>query len=165
RGGRWGRRGWGARVGVRAGLQVALTRRAAAGSPSPELAGAQDTARHVESLVLHACAVRPTTYGEVVTALAAGYGDDRWREHWQGGPIGYRQREFEIAPEPGTRRHAEPVATHHAIAYNRSVAGGGKAEDTFLVDDDGLVPVTASGTWPTVHVAGRARPAILEVDG
>ncbi len=117
-------------------------------------------------MVLHACTIRPTTYGDVLQALAAGYGDERWREHWQGGPIGYRQREFEIAPEPAdTRWHREPVATHHAIAFNPSVAGGGKAEDTFLLGEDGLVPVTASDDWPTVFVAGRARPAILEVDG
>jgi Xaa-Pro aminopeptidase len=153
-------------VAMRDGLHVALTRHASAGPPSPELAGAQATARRIESIVLHACTVRPSTYGDVLQALATGYGDDRWREHWQGGPIGYRQREFEIAPEPAdTPWHAEPVATHHAIAFNPSVAGGGKAEDTFLIGDDGLVPVTAGEGWPTVLVAGRARPAILEVDG
>jgi Xaa-Pro aminopeptidase len=153
-------------VGMREGLHVALTRHATAGPPSAELATAQATARRIESLVLHACTVRPATYGDVLQALGAAYRDERWREHWQGGPIGYRQREFEIAPEPAdTRWHAEPVATHHAIAFNPSVAGGGKAEDTFLVGDDGLEPVTASDDWPTMHIAGRARPAILEVGG
>ena len=153
-------------VGMRNGLHVALTRHACAGSPSPELAAAQAATRRIEAMVLHACTERPATYGDVMRALAAGYGDDRWREHWQGGPIGYRQREFEIAPEPAdTRWHREPVAPHHAVAFNPSVAGGGKSEDTFLLGDAGLIPVTTGGAWPTVHVAGRARPAILEVDG
>ena len=116
--------------------------------------------------LISACAEVGPTYGDVLDRLAAAYGDGRWREHWQGGPIGYRQREFEIAPAPpATRWHAEPVAPHHAIAFNPSVAGGGKAEDTFLLGAGELVPVTASGAWPTVHVGGRARPAILEVGG
>ena len=114
-------------VGMRNGLHVALTRHACAGPPSPELAAAQAATRRIEAMVLHACTMRPATYGDVLRALAAGYGDDRWREHWQGGPIGYRQREFEIAPEPAdTRWHREPVAPHHAVAFNPSVAGGGK---------------------------------------
>jgi len=65
---------------LRDGLHVALTRHACAGPPTAELATAQATARRIESMVLHACTIRPTTYGDVLQALAAGYGDERWRE-------------------------------------------------------------------------------------
>ena len=99
-------------------------------------------------------------------ALAAGYGDDRWREHWQGGPIGYRQREFEIAPAPAdTRWHREPVAPHHAVAFNPSVAGGGKSEDTFLLGDGGSSPSRpAAAGRPCTSPAARA-PQSWRLDG
>ena len=46
-----------------------------------------------------------TTYGDVLQvcdrAYAAAGHPQAWREHYQGGPIGYRQREFEIAPLAG----------------------------------------------------------------
>ncbi len=151
-------------VGMRHGLHVALTRHVSAGAPGTTLAAAQAEALQIESAVLDACSGAGATYGDVLACLAAAYRDARWQEHWQGGPIGYRQREFEIAPAPpATRWHREPVAPHHAIAWNPSVAGGGKAEDTFLVTGGRLQPVTASTDWPAVEVGGRTRPAILEI--
>lgn len=151
-------------VGMRDGLHVALTRHACAGTPAPTLAASHAEALRVEAAVLDAMCEPGITYGGVLDRLAAAYGDDRWAEHWQGGPIGYRQREFEIAPAPpATRWHDEPVAEHHAVAWNPSTAGGGKVEDTFVVGDGRLHPVTAGTTWPVVEVAGRMRPAILEV--
>ena len=128
-------------VGMRHGLHVALTRHASAGRPGGALAVSHAEALQIEAAVLDACCETGLTYGDVLARLAAAYGDGRWQEHWQGGPIGYRQREFEIAPAPpATRWHPEPVAPHHAIAFNPSVAGGGKAEDTFLVGDGRLEP-------------------------
>ncbi len=151
-------------VGMRHGLHVALTRHVSAGPPGGTLAITQAETLHIEMAVLDACCETGLTYGDVLDRLAAAYGDGRWQEHWQGGPIGYRQREFEIAPAPPvTRWHTEPLAPHHAIAFNPSVAGGGKAEDTFLVADGSLVAVTESTDWPVVEVGGRTRPAILEI--
>ncbi|MDX6376250.1 MAG: hypothetical protein QOE98_553 [Gaiellaceae bacterium] len=151
-------------VGMRHGLHVALTRHASAGAPGTTLRASRAEALRLEAAVLDACCVAGATYGDVLARLAAAYGDGRWKEHWQGGPIGYRQREFEIAPAPPEFRwHREPVAPHHAIAFNPSVAGGGKAEDTFLVGAGHLQPVTASADWPVVEVGGRSRPAILEI--
>ena len=73
------------------------------------LATTQAEALQIEAAVLDACCETGLTYGDVLARLAAAYGDGRWQEHWQGGPIGYRQREFEIAPAPpATRWHTEP---------------------------------------------------------
>ncbi len=117
-------------VAMRNGLHVALTRYAPAG----ELPAGVAEAKRIESAVLAATAAPGQTYGGVLAALAVAYGDDRWRDHWQGGPIGYRQREFEIAPAPPeTRWHREALRPGHAVAWNPSVAGGGKVEDTYLV--------------------------------
>ena len=83
--------------------------------------------------------------------------------------MGYRQREFEIAPgQVDSPWWFRPVAVGDAVAYNPSLAGGGKIEDTFLVTDDGPELLTTTNDWPTTASAlssGRVipRPAILQI--
>jgi antitoxin VapB len=89
---------------------------------------------------------------------------DAWHEHYQGGPIGYRQREFEIAPaQRESRWFSQRIESGHAVAWNPSVTGGGKAEDTFLVEDDGLRCLTETGEWPQVEVRGGARTGVMDI--
>ena len=53
--------------------------------------------------------------------------------HYQGGPIGYGQREFEIAPaRQPARWWGEQIAADIAVAWNPSLPGGAKDEDTYL---------------------------------
>ena len=157
-------------VGQRDGLHVALTRFAAAGEPTPALEAIHERVRALEALVLEA--IRPgTTYGAIAEALAAGYAGvghaEGWRDHYQGGPVGYRQREFELAPgQVDDPWWARLVATGDAVAYNPSLSGGGKIEDTFLITPDGPELLTTSEEWPTIAstlTSGRVipRPAIL----
>lgn len=150
-------------VGEREGLHVALTRFASAGPASPSWRAAVLAARSVEAEML--AASRPgASYGDVLRACAAGYDDigaaGAWAEHYQGGPIGYRQREFELAPpQSDSRWFAQPLAEGHALAWNPSVSGGGKCEDTYLVTDGGLRRLTDSGRWPLE----ADMPAILDI--
>jgi Xaa-Pro aminopeptidase len=157
-------------VARRAGLHVAATRFAAAAPPGPAYAALRRRVLAVEDAVLSAC--RPgATYGTALAALAAGYGrvgaPGGWAGHYQGGPIGFAQREFEIAPDQASSRwYREPVAAGHAIAWNPSLPGGAKAEDTYLVTSDGqLRPVTRALGWPSEPEDERQppRPAVLEV--
>jgi len=155
-------------VAERGGLHAATTRFASAGALSPTVATAQRTALEIEAAILGAC--QPgTTYGEVLQAMDAAYaasGHDRaWRDHYQGGPVGYRQREFELVPmQTSSRWYSTPLEDGHAVAWNPSVAGGGKAEDTFQLAAGTLSSVTGTGAdWPIVEIAGRARPAVLDV--
>jgi antitoxin VapB len=156
-------------VGARDGLHVALTRFAAAGPVAPALAASYRSAQVVEARMLAAC--RPgATFGDVLDAGRAGYAEvgepEAWRDHYQGGPVGYRQREWEIAPDQRESRwFAAPVEAGHAVAFNPSVAGGGKAEDTFLVGADGLECLTDTGSWPLTSPAPGlpARPQILDL--
>jgi antitoxin VapB len=156
-------------VGSRGGLHVALTRFAAAGPVAPALAASYRAAQAVEARMLAAC--RPgATFGDVFDAGLAGYAaagePDAWRDHYQGGPVGYRQREWEIAPDQrASRWFGTPVLAGHAVAFNPSVAGGGKAEDTFLVADGGLECLTDTGAWPVAPPAPGLppRPQILDL--
>ena len=96
----------------------------------------------------------------------AGYPED-WRDHTQGGPIGYGPREFIAYPReskvsiPDARVHE-----HQAYAWNPTLVGA-KSEDTFLVTADGFEPVSNSDRWPLLSVDSAAgpieRPAILEL--
>jgi Xaa-Pro aminopeptidase len=158
-------------VGQRDGLHVALTRFAASGRPGPATEAAHERVRAVEAHVLDAA--RPgTTYGAITEALAVGYDSvgqvGAWRDHYQGGPVGYRQREFEIAPGQVDRPWwSRRVVVGDAIAYNPSLAGGGKIEDTFLVAREGPELLTTTDEWPTIGstlAGGRVipRPAILQ---
>ncbi len=157
-------------VARRAGLHVALTRFAAAAPVDAEFAALRGRALEVEDAVLTAC--RPgSSYGAVLDALARGYAavgaEYGWKGHYQGGPVGFAQREFEIAPgQTGSRWHRQPVAAGHAVAWNPSLPGGAKAEDTYLVVADGqLHRVTDAPGWPVEEgdVRRPPRPAVLEV--
>jgi len=156
-------------VARRDGLHAAATRFACAGPP-PAAAGAlRDRVLGIEGRVLAASAAPGATYGDALAALDHAYrqagAPGAWAGHYQGGPIGFAQREFEIAPgQPGSRWPAQPIAAGHALAWNPSLPGGAKAEDTYLVTGTGLERVTSAPGWPVL--AGDelrpARPAVLE---
>jgi antitoxin VapB len=151
-------------VAERHGLHAAATRFASAGRLTDSVRAARRAAAAVERAVLDASKAGET-YGDVLTVLADGYvaagHPGAWREHYQGGPIGYRQREFEIVPsQVQSRWFGVPISAGTAVAWNPSVAGGGKCEDTHLVEEDGLRRLTRSEDWP---VEEDGRPAVLDV--
>jgi Xaa-Pro aminopeptidase len=151
-------------VAERAGLHAAVTRFACADGLSAGVRAARDAALFVEAATLAAC-VPEATYGDVVRTLARAYAaaghEGAWEEHYQGGPVGYRQREFELVPtQTDSRWFSVTLAEGHALAWNPSVGGGGKAEDTYLVEHRGLRRLTDTGTWP---LRDDGRPTVLDV--
>jgi Xaa-Pro aminopeptidase len=150
-------------VAERAGLHAAATRFACVDGLPDDVRASRRAARAVEAEMLEASAAHPT-YGELMRTCerayaAAGY-PGAWREHYQGGPIGYRQREFELTPtQTESRWYGTAVAQGHVLAWNPSVAGGGKSEDTYAVEPEGLRRLTDSGRWPLEG----GRPAVLDI--
>jgi len=141
-------------VARRGGLHAAATRFASAGPPPAEFAALRARVLRIERDTLVAC-VPPNRYGDVLTVLDQAYAREGapggWAGHYQGGPIGYAQREFEIAPsQQDSRWYATPVTAGQAVAWNPSLPGGAKAEDTYLVSSAGLERITAvpDGTAP-----------------
>jgi antitoxin VapB len=155
-------------VARRHGLHVALTRYAAA-AETHELDSQLATVRQVHRQALDAA--RPgKTFGQLYAALDAGYREaghtDAWQGHYQGGPIGYGQREFEIAPcQIDSPWWSVPIAAGTALAINPSLPGGAKDEDTFLVTDTGLELITTTNNWPAADDISPWRPAILQFGG
>jgi Xaa-Pro dipeptidase len=157
-------------VARRAGLHVALTRFAAAGPVEPGYAALRRKVLAIDDAVL-ASSIQGATYGTVLESLARAYAangaEGGWMGHYQGGPIGFAQREFEIAPgQTGSRWYRERVAAGHAIAWNPSLPGGAKSEDTYLLAADGsLGLITGAAGWPSeISEGGNSHPAVLEVE-
>lgn len=149
-------------TGVRGGLNVACSRSASAGEPEPELKARHAAACAVETALI--AATRPGATWE--RALAAGqdaYADagypGEWREHVQGGPIGYLSQEFDVVP--GAAAAAAVITAGTAYSWNPTVRGA-KSEDTFIVaaGAPGATPVSSTPDWPATR---EGRPEILPV--
>ena len=155
-------------VARRGGLHVAATRIAVRREDDPIVTAVEEL-NTVHRAVVESSA-RHETWGESVAALAAGYESigrtGSWREHFQGGPIAFEQREFELAPGQSTSPFwyvaCEPGT---AVAWNPSATGGAKIEETYLIGDDGVDLITTSPQWP-MSTAGdgpvRAQVRVLE---
>jgi hypothetical protein len=102
------------------------------------------------------------TLGQVFNLLAAAYAErgfpDEWRRHHQGGLTGYAGREVSAVPGEPT-----PIAESAAVAWNRSITGGAKSEDTALIAGEGAEVIMRTPELPELAVDGLARPAIVEL--
>jgi antitoxin VapB len=142
----------------REGLYVSMTRVLAFGTPPRRLEERVRAAAEVDAAVLEAS--RPgRTLGELLDVLAEAYArhgfPEEWRKHHQGGLTGYRGREVFATPANPTRL---PDAC--AVAWNPSVTGGGKSEDTVLVTGEGVEVVTATTELPQLE---SGRPGIVRL--
>jgi Xaa-Pro aminopeptidase len=96
-------------------------------------------------------ATRPgRAWGDVFRGATELYQELGWGEEWelhhQGGPCGYRGREFTATfDSPGV------VAAHQAAAWNPSITGT-KSEDTIIATAEGHEFLTRHGEWPMLTV-------------
>ena len=131
------------------GLQVSVTRFVSFHRLDDEL---RRKWRDVSQIAAYfTLATRPgRPWGEIfrgATELYAQLGyPEEWKLHHQGGPTGYRGREFTATfDSPGV------VSAHQAAAWNPSITGT-KSEDTILVSDAGHELITRHGQWPMLAV-------------
>jgi len=89
---------------------------------------------------------------------AAGFDADEWTRHHQGGPTGYAGRD-----PRATGAEPDRLFERQAFAWNPS-GPGVKVEDTVLATAAGIEVLTRDAGWPSVSVAGRARPAVRPWD-
>jgi Xaa-Pro dipeptidase len=138
------------------GLYTSMTRIVSFGEPPRDLKRRCDAAAEVDAAVL--AAARPgRTLGELFGVVAAAYDTagfpDEWRLHHQGGLTGYKGRE--VFATPTSETVLPPTC---AVAFNPSVTGGGKSEDTVLVTEDGAEVLTRTAALPAL---ANGRPAIV----
>jgi Xaa-Pro dipeptidase len=145
----------------REGLHVSMTRLVAFGPPPSELATLVQATAEVDAAYFAASAPG-ATLGDAFAAGADAYAEqgfpDEWRLHHQGGLTGYRGREVFAVPAEPTR-----IPASAALAWNPSITGGAKSEDTVLVSSDGVEVVTRTPDLGELETAGAPRPAIVEL--
>lgn len=131
------------------GLQVSITRFVSFRPLSEEL---RRKWRDVSQIAAYfTLATRPgRAWADVFRGATELYGRLGWPEEWQlhhqGGPTGYRGRDFTANPEsPGA------VSPVQAAAWNPSITGT-KSEDTIVVTSDGHEFLTRHGEWPMLSV-------------
>ena len=97
-------------------------------------------------------------FGVAVGAYSAHEFPGEWRHHHQGGLTGYLGRE--VFAVPGDETELPPSC---AVAWNPSISGGAKSEDTALVGQEGIEILTRTPELPEIEIDGLARPAIVEL--
>ncbi|MCL6599952.1 MAG: M24 family metallopeptidase [Alicyclobacillus macrosporangiidus] len=130
----------------RDGLVVALTRTVHFGPLTTTQKQMHRDVQWIHTAIL--TATRPGRHTqEIFRAIEdayrrAGYPEE-WKNHHQGGGIGYESRDFILGPDVN-----EFVHLYQAFAWNPSIPGY-KSEDTFLLTQEGPVCVTDSkSNWP-----------------
>jgi antitoxin VapB len=130
------------------GLTVSITRFVHFGTLPAELTTRFNAAAAVNAALLDATRVG-TTSAELFKVAQSAYtaqgfpGEER--NHHQGGPTGYWEREWVATPE-GT----ETVVNNQAFAWNPSIKGG-KAEDTVILSDGKIEWLTATPELPVIE--------------
>ena len=145
----------------RSGLHVSMTRIVSFGPPPERLAELVRASAEVDAAAINAS--RPgRTHGELFDVIVEAYErqgfPEEWRRHHQGGLTGYKGREvFAVPGEP------TPLPERGAVAWNPSLTGGGKSEDTVLITDSGHEVLTRTPELPELEAAGVRRAAIAQV--
>ncbi len=137
-------------VGARwRGLICSATRMVHFGKVPPELMRKHIAVSTIEA-VMRARTVPGETIGDIIAATIHAYETtgypNEWKLHHQGGPTGYKPREFLASPG-----HVEVVVPYQAFAWNPSITGT-KCEDTVLAMEPYPEVLTLTPDWPTVEV-------------
>lgn len=155
-GGLIGRRAMAVICARRHGMIANVSRWIRFGEPTREERDLERRILDVEAAIF-AATVPGRTLGDVLADIARAYADagfdaDEWRRHHQGGPTGYLGRDPRATPGA-----AETIVAGQAFAWNPT-APGAKIEDTVVIDATGVDVLSVDPRWPTIDVAGRARP-------
>lgn len=144
------------------GLIVSATRLVHFGPLSDDLQRRHDAVARVDATLISAT-VPGARMGDIFRKCMAAYTEtgfpDEWKLHHQGGPTGYRPREFRV-----TESTEAVVAANQAFAWNPSITGT-KCEDTMIATPTGPIILSQTADWPKVDVEMRGmmlqRPDIL----
>lgn len=133
----------------RHGLVVSATRIVGFGELSSELRKKHEAVTRIDAGLI-ARTVPGADVGAVFRRAVEDYAEagfaDEWRLHHQGGPTGYKGREFRANPTTDST-----ILENQAFAWNPSITGT-KSEDTMIATAQGPVIVSETDNWPMVEV-------------
>ncbi|MEQ1604087.1 MAG: M24 family metallopeptidase [Pyrinomonadaceae bacterium] len=148
----------------RFGLIVSLSRIVCVGDVPDELQRRTEATAFVNASM--ADATRPGASGAEIYAVAdAAYADQGFPGeidlHHQGGPTGYKTREWVAHPQC-----SETVNLNQAFAWNPTITGS-KVEETFITTENGIEVITATDGYPQIGTSINGReyfsPGILSL--
>jgi Xaa-Pro dipeptidase len=123
------------------GLHAAVTRILDLEAPSEDLIRRGEAVRVVQER-MHAATVPGATFSDVLGVVQRAYEElgfpGEWKDHHQGGSIGYAARERIATPGDAT-----PIRAGMAFAWNPSIAGA-KAEETVIVGPEAAEAISRS---------------------
>lgn len=153
-----------ATVAERSGLNISLSRCVYFGKTPKELNSKIESVNYIEAV--YCCNSLPDkTLKELFEVgkkayAKAGYPDE-WKNHTQGGIIGYRPREF-IANSSSKVK----IKSNNALSWNPTIKGV-KAEDVILVKEREVEQLTIDKKWPYIEIDINGKqflkPKILEI--
>ncbi len=132
----------------RNGMVVSITRFVHFGALPVELAANFERSARINAELLHASRAGITSaelYGVAADGYAAAGFPDEINQHHQGGPCGYRERDW-VATPAGT----QTLQSTQGLAWNPSLKGA-KAEDTALLRDGSIEMLTATPGLPVIE--------------
>jgi len=148
----------------RSGLNISLSRCVYFGKTPKELNSKIESVNYIEAV--YCCNSLPDkTLKELFEVgkkayAKAGYPDE-WKNHTQGGIIGYRPREF-IANSSSKVK----IKSNNALSWNPTIKGV-KAEDVILVKEREVEQLTIDKKWPYIEIDINGKqflkPKILEI--
>jgi len=146
----------------RGGLILSATRMLHFGARSPELRCKHEAVARVDAEFI-AATVPGARIGDIFDRAVRQYAltgfAEEWKLHHQGGPTGYKGREFRA-----TQATDALVAENQAFAWNPSITGA-KTEDTVIATSAGPIILSETEDWPKIEfeVDGRVikRPEML----
>jgi Xaa-Pro dipeptidase len=144
------------------GLNAALSRIVHFGKPSNEIITARDIITYIDSEMILSSR-SGVKYSDILKTEIKNFEKyklkNEWKNHHQGGPIGYEGRYFCVSQD-----NDEFIANNHAIAWNPSMRGF-KSEDTIIVEENNNGIITQDNNWPMIKVetdsGTTSRPDIL----
>lgn len=131
------------------GLICSATRMVHFGPRSPELRCKHEAVALVDATFIAGTvpgAVMNDIFNRAVEAYKmTGFGEE-WKLHHQGGPTGYKGREFRVTAQTNA-----VVLENQAFAWNPSITGT-KSEDTIIATSQGPIILSETEDWPKIEI-------------
>lgn len=131
------------------GLVLSATRMVHFGDIPSELRRKHDAVMKVDAALIantRAGVKMGDIFSRAIDAYAKNGFPDEWRLHHQGGPTGYKGRDFRVNQETDA-----VAAENQAFAWNPSITGT-KTEDTIIAITNGPVILSETDDWPKTDV-------------
>lgn len=132
----------------REGMVISMTRFVYFGAMPAELTANFERSARINAELLHASRAGATSadlYAAAARAYAAAGFPDEINQHHQGGPCGYRERDWIATPAGSQTLHST-----QGLAWNPSLKGA-KVEDTALLRDGSIEILTATPDLPVIE--------------